>query len=1620
MDTTYDSSMMYIEPYDLSEDDELEVMYCRNCCNVLLPVDKNLHTKNDYYWYESDGTLKVNVTKFSVPAQDIVLFADAHYGDRYFPMKVEWKEDSTYGRYLHFKDLDVIERCDLYIGSQNQFYYKCYIKNDQDKHRIRLGDTFKTCYDLDKYMVFLNGRFVNRIYWRIVRPELNIPQVEFTTLYMFHEVNYSDRVEVFYIGMPAMNKMEFNGDLNITALKTQAHEDGQTRFKVPYPYKNYPRSKDSFFAIRYDGVTFTSPSEYVDKNTYDLDGEYIEFINSSDALQTYEHLIFIFPYYRPMWDKEDKPVDEELVRFFPTFARNTSGSDVTSLVVPKVEFLDSFGDNINSAVSAGNADIESNSTGYDYTKDETVIDQDNPPLGKGYVHVDLDNTKIVFGDMSIYTMQAGGTTTTPYHYPAYTIDTNQSFNSFTGSDHGTFGWGSTYTHTPIDWWYMSHSVLGFVKVQGDGEQNPIVTHYMEDHNSSYIPLPTRNIVDVDLNFGNTKTGTPFNHGTGSSNYPFGHSSEYEWVKMDWWFTPHDDYDLPTVSMIPYPNDSEKKQIICRGLYTEWIPRALEIIKQALGLEYNKDSYINSMNLELPNQIAGNGLAAISCNYNSQGICIRQTLQISMSYYGNISKTDMNADPFNGSPYLDLEFPHEFTHALMQANIRYFSLFPHWFIEGSAELVVGIDTKRKTTIKNFITGDTKTLLSNALAATSGPEPYAAGYLLLRYFAYQTSLHTNYSHQEAIKRLYTYLCRKTAYDLPDAIRYASNNYFVSTDDLITKFLNDMDGCPSTIYTGSTVYRTPTNDGYAYLKDKTSVDIVLKVQYKGSKKFYSDFDAGSIIGSDAGAGIFTEQNNYNKVLERTVTNAWHYPPTRQTKIYGLYFNWDEDVVRESTNPVYSDTVVTAAMANPVESDMQDDLTPDPTGHMEVKINKNKALLFIDSAWYHPDRWDLYINNNGDYVVRMRNGEVIHDNDEVNLLIETNIPEFNNDGIEMKVYEIEATSTDQRIFKIPDEATEENSDGFFVMNGTLVFEKERYLVTTDNYLILTDLEDYLDVGEKLLLVYVRDKKTASDPEYEYIYKVGQVSWRTDGSNFNNTQVDIPQEILRRIQFRDDNMLLFSNMAFINPKRYQVNGNRIIYEHPPDTMLHGTDNVQVYDVPPKHRITESLIDEYAMTDDYTPSDTLQDAETAVSDTPDDQLADPTNYDDDEFVRWKLGWNVYGHHYSDFVEEQTQYLTVLFIYRAKNPKRAEDELGIKDHIYFTDVNSKVWYQQQDYIAIPWPVPNAFDTPYLVSINDEIISPNHYEESADHVFIHLDDPTRNSLVYNDQVRFTFVHNYGHTAVQCIKRTLETNEGHDDCRRNLEVFDQDHVKLEYKKDYDIDEKNMIVWKNKHCRGMRTVYMQLNGDERVYHTEKWFPRDYNYTDELRQEDVVDHPPPVLFDLHEYTYAERSYHIPSPFLRNVKLDNRMIVTYGNRYLDRDRYVVDSENRILTITDIDLLDDPTYLTGPLTFYFFYTGGDDYTGVSAWLPETGYVNIKHRTIDRFWNKELYLMFVNGRLVHKKDLLDITNYMFKVRKDIERRFDLVLLNLAPKIKEFPKSMFEEDDEWTRITDKFNIN
>ncbi len=187
----------------------------------------------------------------------------------------------------------------------------------------------------------------------------------------------------------------------------------------------------------------------------------------------------------------------------------------------------------------------------------------------------------------------------------------------------------------------------------------------------------------------------------------------------------------TVPELSTLTDSQK--FIVGALYTWWINSSLNLINDSFGINFNESgTTVKEMDVTFYNSDDGR-MAVVS--YSTTQKCTDLHMKINMSYYDSIDTSDPNGSGgTNALTYLDRTIAHEMVHAVMAANYDYYNDYPVVFKEGSAELVHGIDDKRRDRIQNLASNSSS--LQTAFSGSSA-NTYAAGYMALRYLAKQAA-------------------------------------------------------------------------------------------------------------------------------------------------------------------------------------------------------------------------------------------------------------------------------------------------------------------------------------------------------------------------------------------------------------------------------------------------------------------------------------------------------------------------------------------------------------------------------------------------------------------------------------------------------------------------------------------------------------------------------------------------------------------------------------------------------------------------------------------------------------------------------------------------------------------
>lgn len=296
----YTITNIYITPKanSISNGDIFELVYFRNIRNELIPLDSSHKADPNY----------LTISSSYIPKSDLIVYSDSLGKLNLYPVLYTLDDKTEEITLTYEKYLDT----NLFIGSKNQFVY-ANIPMYYDTNRIVLSSKFKSCYNTDKYLLFVNGRLLNNVYYRVLIPSLTNRKIQYKAIYTMKTISKTDRVEVIYIGGNSLGiRDNFNGDLLVRPITTYATYDGQTTFTIPLPFKDYDLTNpDSVSVLRHG--SYRDQSKYT---IYKQDGVWtLTFLDEDDESILGEEVTFVYTYYASEFSIAEMPYETNTMQF---------------------------------------------------------------------------------------------------------------------------------------------------------------------------------------------------------------------------------------------------------------------------------------------------------------------------------------------------------------------------------------------------------------------------------------------------------------------------------------------------------------------------------------------------------------------------------------------------------------------------------------------------------------------------------------------------------------------------------------------------------------------------------------------------------------------------------------------------------------------------------------------------------------------------------------------------------------------------------------------------------------------------------------------------------------------------------------------------------------------------------------------------------------------------------------------------------------------------------------------------------------------------------------------------------------------------------------------------------
>lgn len=199
--------------------------------------------------------------------------------------------------------------------------------------KLELGKEFKTGWNPDKYIIFVNNRLLPKTNYKILIPS-DTNTLKKKVVYFYNSIPNGTSIDIYYIESDEdFNTLPINRDVYIKSKEVFADFDLQKPVKIPYPYASYPRDEHNFMVFTEEGQLLNQQLDY--KTSIDR-----QFITLTDKFRLKEksinYLVFTFPYCKQVYDLEAEDERKSAgknsgVSFF--YSKSINNQDITTGIV---------------------------------------------------------------------------------------------------------------------------------------------------------------------------------------------------------------------------------------------------------------------------------------------------------------------------------------------------------------------------------------------------------------------------------------------------------------------------------------------------------------------------------------------------------------------------------------------------------------------------------------------------------------------------------------------------------------------------------------------------------------------------------------------------------------------------------------------------------------------------------------------------------------------------------------------------------------------------------------------------------------------------------------------------------------------------------------------------------------------------------------------------------------------------------------------------------------------------------------------------------------------------------------------------------------------------------------
>lgn len=670
---------------------------------------------------------------------------------------------------------------------------------------------------------------------------------------------------------------------------------------------------------------------------------------------------------------------------------------------------------------------------------------------------------------------------------------------------------------------------------------------------------------------------------------------------------------------------------------------------------------------------------------------------------------------------------------------------------------------------------------------------------------------------------------------------------------------------------------------------------------------------------------------------------------------------------------------------------LTPD----FVPSLDSTRYMVFVNGRSLSTDMFRVMIESNDNSVVQpvVHIRKLVDSGDRVEIFYlpyDINYVSMGKNN-KVDVVSVRATTDRQPIFNIPFPSksflTDKNS--FFVMRGSLIVDHTRYNVV-GNKLIFNDPDDYLDTGRELTFIFLYNQNIDVNP-YGFVKEEDAINLDaryTFATKKNQKLFEIPYP------YEDYKGFFFITYRglYVNPSRYTINESLgTINFLETDTGLDpGTAVIFTFCYPSQTRKVsataarvKATIDNQTVFNIPLPyGDYFKDGNSFFLIRNGVYLSDNEYSTDNKantvtllttdglYVGQELVFNF-------FVGAQQTVKTAMIPVRAEKDKQLVFKLPEVFHD-FTEKTMK----------------------FFIILGDTIVDMRRYEIVGNDLrFLSEED----AVPEGRELSFLFLYcediDASTATIGNIVNTSKYAE-FESISVETKVDGQRIYEIPWKDSQIMDKKFFITIGSTFIdesrydvsKSMNTI--TFNDDSIITSTD----RDVTFT-------LVDSDYVVIEKEMKYSEAvvdnQMDFDIPLPYENYFKQGNKVLVFANSTFIDPSRYSIDTNlNKLIFIE----YDDALLKGQRIGFLFYYIANSSNRSYErediqhTRIPEYGYIFLDRANLKHRMNPKLYFLYVNGKKINTENILDVSTNIIRIKNDIQTRFNTVIMDYTPTIKE----------------------